>query len=61
MLMIKGDTPRAMMGRSTFFFTLKNSGRIFNRLFFPNKKERAQIQEIPWAMMVAMAAPLTPM
>ena len=53
--------PRATQGRMTDFFSFILD--TFNRswVFFPQRKEMTQTQEIAWEITVASAPPFTPM
>ena len=57
---IKGARPRARQGINTLDSILKYSFLIFKRVLSPVKNFTTHIAETPWEMMVARAAPFTP-
>ena len=58
--MIKGDTPMATTGSSTLGLSRRYLRRIFSLVRLPVRKASTQMADTAWAMMVASAAPWTP-
>ena len=56
---MKGATPKASEGNSTFAFIRKLLMRSFNIVCFPIRKRMTQTEEIPCDITVASAAPCT--
>ena len=58
---IKGDSPRARQGSRILALRRRFLCFTFSRVFLPQRKAITQVQETPWEMTVARAAPFTPM
>ena len=53
----KEDSPRARLGNMIRGISRIFLGRIFKKVFLPNRKRRTHAQEIAWERTVASAAP----
>ena len=58
--MIKSEEPRATQGRIIFAYSLRFSGFILRKVFLPNKKLKTHIHDKVCEIIVASAAPRTP-
>ena len=59
--MMKGDTPRASTGASTLQLGRRYCRWRRSLVRFPSRNHTTHTADTPWAVMVARAAPFTPM